>query len=117
NRDEILSAHGMPPYRVGIAEVGSLGGSTAKEQTEIYKTSIVKPRQELLEHVFRYKLLGEAVGIKNWYIKFHEIDTQDEKADAEIANTYLTNNVWTVNEVREHQGKEPVEWGDMPIAL
>jgi PBSX family phage portal protein len=37
NRDEVLAAHGVPPYRMGIAETGSLGGSTAVESTESIK--------------------------------------------------------------------------------
>ena len=57
NRDEILAAHGVPPYRVGVAETGSLGGNTARESTEIYKRSVIEPRQEMLEsminkHIF-----------------------------------------------------------------
>lgn len=42
-RDEILSVYKMPPYRVGIAEVGSLGGGTAEEATKIYAASTVNP--------------------------------------------------------------------------
>src|SRR5581483_11924888 len=52
NRDEILAAHGVPPYRVGVAAVGSLSGTTAVEMTEIYKSSIINPRQAKLEWIF-----------------------------------------------------------------
>ena len=87
NRDEIISAHGVPPYRLGIAETGSLGGSTAKESTEIYKSSIVNPRQEILEALINQWIIRHEWGFAttDWAFKFREIDMEDELRDIEIA--------------------------------
>jgi len=87
NRDEIISAHGVPPYRLGIAETGSLGGSTAEESTEIYKNSIINPRQELLEVLINQHIIWSETGFntKDWAFKFREIDTKDEEHDMSMA--------------------------------
>ena len=84
NRDEILSAHGMPPYRIGVNETGSLGGSTAIESTEIYKMSVIEPRQEMLEAAINRYIVWGAFKVDDWEFKLAEIDTTDEKADLEI---------------------------------
>jgi len=86
NRDEIISAHGVPPYRLGIAETGSLGGGTAEESTEIYKNSVIRPRQELLESLINQHIIQSEAGFATdqWAFKFREIDTKDEKHDIEV---------------------------------
>lgn len=85
NRDEVLAAHGVPPYRMGIAETGSLGGSTAKESTEIYKRSIIEPRQEIIEGLINKFILGKGsdlyMKIKDYKWELAEIDTSDEAHD------------------------------------
>lgn len=57
-RDEVLMAYSMPPYRIGIAEVGALGGSTAPEATKIYIDSIIKSLQSDVEEIFNNKILA-----------------------------------------------------------
>lgn len=42
----IRSSFSMPPYRVGEAVEGDLGSNVARETTEIYKSSTIKPLQE-----------------------------------------------------------------------
>lgn len=86
NRDEVISAHGVPPYRLGIAETGSLGGSTATESTEIYKSSVINPRQEILEAMINQHIIWHDDGFAapDWTFKFREIDTADEKHDIEM---------------------------------
>jgi PBSX family phage portal protein len=86
NRDEIISAHGVPPYRLGIVEIGSLGGSTAEESTEIYKASVINPRQETIEAMINQYILWDEHGFdtKDWEFKFREIDTADEKHDLDM---------------------------------
>lgn len=110
NRQEIIAAHNVPPYRVGLIEQGSLGGNVARETTEIYKNSVVKPRQEVLEK--RMNLLIAAFDIEGWEFKFDEIDTRDEKLDSEISKAYHGMGVLNSNEVRQRLGREPYDGGD-----
>ena len=49
--DDTMLAYSMPPYRLGRATVGKLGGSNTREATVIYKQSVVEPLQEYLENI------------------------------------------------------------------
>lgn len=118
NRDEIIHAHGVPPYRIGIAETGALGGNVAEEMTAIYKNSIVKPRQSMMEDVFKkiFADKGFNGGITDWKIQFDEIDIDDEKLQAEIkeiqvrtAKTAKEAGTFTPDEIRVMAGETPLE--------
>ncbi len=102
NRDEVISAHGVPPYRAAIAEEGSLGGSFAKEATEIYKRSIVEPRQETLEALVNKFIITEGFEAQDWTFQFKEIDTSDEKHDLEVLNGLFDRGAVTPNQVIQH---------------
>jgi len=102
NRDEILSAHGMPPYRIGVNETGSLGGSTAVESTEIYKMSVIEPRQEMLEAAINRYIVWGAFKADDWEFKLAEIDTTDEKADLEIIASLFEKGAITPNQIIRH---------------
>jgi PBSX family phage portal protein len=104
NRDEVLAAHGVPPYRCGIAETGSLGGSTAAESTEIYKMSVINPRQELLETLIDQHILRGGFGITDWRFRFAEIDTSDEAHDLTILTGMFGLGAVTPNQVIRHFG-------------
>lgn len=109
NRDEILSAHGVPPYRAGITVEGQLGGSTAAESTEIYKQSVVKQKQEMLESRINRFILQEGLGITDWKFKFREIDTRDEDRLVQRLKTIFDIGALTSNEVREKLGYERID--------
>lgn len=124
NRDEVLRAYSMMPNRVGVIETASLGGGTGQSQIEIYKNSVVKPRQEVLEK----KLTGiirVGLGIETWTFKFDEIDTIDEAREATIANILGTLAWMTINEGREYASKFlkvelpqiDEEWANYPFPI
>lgn len=109
NRDEILSAHGVPPYRIAVNETGSLGGNTARESTEIYKQSILESRQNLWESkINRFILQGE-LDVHDWVLKFDEIDTRDDEREVKISKEYFNMASLSPNEVRGRLGLERVE--------
>jgi len=105
NRDEVLAAHGVPPYRLGIAETGSLGGSTAEESTEIYKRSVVEPRQETIEGVINKLILVDGLGVNDWEFELNEIDNRDEKHDMDIAGQLFDRAAITPNQLITHFGE------------
>lgn len=106
NRDEILTAHGVPPYRAGIATAGSLGQNVARETTEIYKASIVGPRQQMLEW-FLNQFVVAPMGITDWEFRFEEIDTTDEDREASINQKYFNMAAMTPNQVLIARGEDP----------
>lgn len=85
NRDEVVSAERVDPYRAMIVQKGNMGGgNTVSVQTaKNYKSTTIKPKQRRLEAlinkyvIWRDKDKG-GFGILDWAIKFEEIDTDDE---------------------------------------
>lgn len=109
NRDEILSAHGVPPYRAGITVEGQLGGSSASEATEIYKQSIIKPKQEMLENIFNRKILFEVLGITDWELRFKQIDTRDVDKEIERMRSLFDMGAYSPNMILEKMGEERID--------
>jgi len=86
NALEICIAHGVPPYRIGWPLLGSLGGATAEEMTQVYLDSIVQPRQETWEQRLTRALLGpKGLAIPDRVLKANELDTRNELRDLEKA--------------------------------
>lgn len=108
NRDEILSANGVPPYRASLALVGSLGGDLAKDMDEIYKENIVDYRQTVIEKRFNTYLL-KPLGITDWKLRFVEFDTASAEKEDEKRKDFFDRGSLTPNELREYQGKEPID--------
>ena len=106
NRDEILTADGVPPYRVGLAELGSLGGNIAKESTNIYKQSELTPRKEMLVEAINRYIIREGFQIFDWEFYLEDIDIQDTKTDTEIAGFLFERGAITPNELIDYFGKQ-----------
>lgn len=109
NRDEILTAHGVPPYRAGVAVVGNLGGTTAQESTEIYKQSVIRPRQEMLENVINRYILQQGLGITDWKFKFNVIDSRDKDKEVDRLQKLFDMGVYSPNQILEKLGEEPID--------
>lgn len=109
NRDEILSAHGVPPYRAGITVEGQLGGSTASESTEIYKQSVIKQKQEMLESRINRFILQDGLEVTDWKFKFREIDTRDEDREIDRLQKLFNMGALSPNMIREERGEERID--------
>lgn len=106
NRNEIIAAHGVPPYRVGVYETGALGGNLGESATEIYKRSIVEPRQSKLESILNHLILADGFGFQDWRIELTELDTKDEAHDKDILSTLFDKGAITPNELRMHYAEK-----------
>ena len=105
NALEICIAHGVPPYRVGWPIMGSLGGATAEEMTQIYNDSIVQPRQETWEQRLTRRLLGrKGLEITTWLVKANELDTRNELRDLDKARLLYELNAATPNMLADFFG-------------
>jgi len=84
NKDEILVAHGVPPYRLGIAEVGSLSGNTAEASAKMYRDSIIHPRKAMLASIVNnfFKAGFESTT----KIKFNDLDLEEGAAERDLAD-------------------------------
>jgi len=65
SRDEVLSSYKMPPYRIGISETGSLGGSTAKESTAIYINSTIAPLQKAVNRILTKSIVHNGLNCEH----------------------------------------------------
>ena len=76
-RNEILVCYAMPPYRIGINEVGSLSGSTATESSRIYVDSTVNPRKYKTARIIT-KILQKGLGLNLVEFYWAELDVRDK---------------------------------------
>lgn len=114
NALELCIAHGIPPYRVGWPVMGSLGGNTAEEMTQIYLDSTVQPRQETWEQRLNRALLGaKGLDLHDWELKANELDTRNELRDIEKAKALDALDVATPNDLARFFG---FDTRDDPIA-
>lgn len=104
-RDEILVAHGVPGYRVGIVETGSLGQNVAEETSKIYKDSVVNPRKNIFEALINKYIVREGFGIKGWKFKFEPFTVDEKKLLRDLAEFMFARGAMTPNEIREKFGK------------
>jgi PBSX family phage portal protein len=109
NRDEILSAHGVPAERAGIHVEGSLGGNIARESTEIYKRSVLKPLQKMLERALNRHVIRGGFGIEKYEFKLSEIDIRDLEAEFSRDIQMVQNAGLSPNEFRDRWGLPRVE--------
>ena len=81
NRDEIITAHGMDPYRIGVMVEGSMGGNTSIQSKKNYNYGTVQPRQQLWEDKINQHIVQGAFGITDWKFEFLPIDLEEEESD------------------------------------
>jgi len=111
-RDEILSAYKMPPYRIGISETGSLGGSTARESTVIYINSIIAPLQNAVNRILTKSILHKGLNCELVNFQFNKIDTRDLDAEVKRWQTLFSLGAINVNYIRDKLNLEKVDHGD-----
>lgn len=115
NRDEIITAHGMDPYRVGITVAGSLGGNTAIESKKNYKTGTVEPRQRLWEDLINKHIIRNGFGIFDWEFRFNNIDVEDDANDLTLMTGLFQLGAVTPNQViRRFGDRFGLEVGEHP---
>lgn len=103
NRDEVLSAHSVPRYRMGLAETGVLGGNFVEVSNDIYKASIIGPRQKVLEDIINLTILWDATGeealFSDWRFALSPLDVADETKDLEHAEGLFKMGALTPNDL------------------
>ncbi len=116
NSQGIMTAHGVSPAIIGIAEHSELGSGKGLSQAEIYKDRIVTPSQRVWEHHLN-RLLKLGLGCKLIALKFNPLDIRDREAEAAVFAGYLEKGVMTINQVAKRLGLAPVMGGDRNFLL
>jgi PBSX family phage portal protein len=113
NRDSILTAHNVPPYRASIVEQGALGGSVAEETDRIYLDSVINPIQREFAWVINEFIIKRGLEITGWTLQFDDINISDAKQESEIVTVLVQTGILTPNEARKRMGMEPYDGGDV----
>lgn len=110
--EEILTAHGVPPYRLAIAKVNSLGGNVADSMDDDYRYGTVEPLQEIVEAELDRTIFG-AFGladlIAGWEFSFNDKTPDDTSDEHERVTDDVQNGVQSPNDARKVKGLDPVE--------
>jgi len=106
-RDNILSAHGIPPRLAGVIASGSLGGGNEIQgQLKTFQEVVINPRQTLFENKLNRVLQAMDVDAQ---IKFQELDTDLQESLSTYYTMLTQAGVLTVNEARQELG-----YNDLP---
>jgi|GEM_PF-1195811 len=109
--EEVLVSYKMPPYRIGIAKEGSLGGSTAPESTKIYISSVVKPLEKTINRLVTNKIIHEGLECKTYEFVLNEVDLRDKDAEVKRDQILFSIGAMTPNEIRRKRGEKEYEEG------
>lgn len=116
NNQQIMTAHGVSPAIIGIAEAANLGSGKGLSQAENYKDRIITPMQRLWGRQIS-KLFSLGLGITELELRFTPLDIRDLEAESKYLQVFTELGALTINEVRSRLGKRPIEGGDRPFIL
>lgn len=116
SRDNIVSAHGVPPRLVGIVVSGQLGGGgEVHGQLKIFQEITINPRQDLFETKLNPLLKDMGHEIK---IQFQDLDTKIQEKDSELYPALVGSGILDSDEAREELGyserEEPAPRTQLP---
>jgi len=98
---EILVANGVPPYKLGIPDKGTLGGNLGEELIENYANGEIEPLQTEVEDMI-YMVTKEFA--PNYMIRWNDLDIKNEEKLMKINTTYVKGSIMSINEAREAVG-------------
>jgi hypothetical protein len=106
---EVLIAHQVPPYRVGWADTGALGGNAADEMLGAYSLGAVAPIQRVIEDRLRTTLFDPILGIKTdeFRLKLKKLELEDVKSELSIVTGGVESGWMTPAQAREHMDLAP----------
>ena len=103
-RDEVVTAHGVPPRLLGIVTAGQLGGGNEMQgQLKFFVEGLIAGRQALISEYLQ-PLLPDGISIR-----FHQMDITDVEADAAWYGAMVNAGVLEPNEVRADLNRPPIE--------
>jgi PBSX family phage portal protein len=120
NRDEVIAAHGVPPHRIQVYDIGDSGTISPGSLFNIdknYKYSIIEPLQCTIANMFN-KIIKLDFGIKDKQLQFNPLDIGEEENQANIKKTiaaahekYYNMGAMNIDEIRAELKLQ--KFGDM----
>lgn len=99
NQQAIMTAHGVSPAIIGIAETANLGSGKGRAQTENYRDRIIEPNQEYYEEKLN-DLFVKGLWVTNVVLKFDPYNIQDNIDLINVLTKHEQEGNLSVNEVR-----------------
>jgi len=106
-RDNIISAHGVPPRLMGVMSASQLGGGSEVEgQLRIFQEITINPRQSYAEG--KLAPVIREMGFATAELKFNEIDTDYQEKRSDYYTKLLSSGIITKDEARQELGYQPM---------
>lgn len=83
-RNEVIHAHGVPPYMVGIQETGTLGGTNIDVATQNYKQNKIAPLRQSVEREITALVRNEYEDIVDYRFSIIEPDNRDYSIELDM---------------------------------
>ena len=110
-RGEILVCFRMPPYRIAIAAVGSLGGNVADEMTKIYNQSIIGPLKGDIGDMITRTVLRQGLEVDKYRFELIPLDIRDLDKLSILWDRLFKLGVINADWIRAKMGEEEREDG------
>jgi HK97 family phage portal protein len=109
SRDEILTMFGVPPTKVGIIESANYKAQAADQY---FWQECIDPKLTRNEQAMQ-SLVDLFHPGQNLVLRYERLNFDDDAAQADVAQGMQKTYSFTVNELREYQGKDPLPMGDV----
>lgn len=106
-RDKILSAFRVPKSIVGITK--DVNRSNGENEDRVFARRSLQPKMKMIQAQLNQYLLPKFGNNQDLRIEFKNPVQEDLERQAKIDQVYILSGVYTVNEVRERMGLEPIE--------
>lgn len=106
----VWAALGMTATELGFTEEAK-GNANQIVQTDAVKRRIVYPLLRLMEYVINTQIVAE-FGYKGIKFKYKIFDVDTEMKKYSLYELQAGSGLKTINEIRNSEGLDPVEWGD-----
>lgn len=106
----VWGAFGVTATELGFTE-DAKGGANQIVQTSAVRRRIIYPILHLLEYYWNTQIIPE-FGFKGIRFKYKIFDVDEETKKWTLYKLQTEADLKTINEVRNAEGLEPVEWGD-----
>lgn len=111
SRDKILGIFRVP--KAIVSQTEGVNFASAKVAEYIFLKFTIKPKMERLIQQLNEFLLPMFAGTEEMYLEMKNPVPADDEKDVIKYNSALTHGWMTINEVREEQGLDPLEGGDV----
>ena len=109
----VWAAFGMTATELGFTE-DAKGSANQIVQTAVAKKRIIYPILRLLEYYINTQIIPE-FGFEGVRFKYKIFDVDEEKKKWELYDLQVKGDMKTINEVRNTEGLDAVEWGDKNV--